>query len=525
MKGDGNCGWRGMLQIISGWSWYWLTCAAVAFGYFEHLFSLRDLVLVQNELVRIKSLSSLLEQVGHEEYLYEIFVDATEQVFTQIIQAIQDGVRDDSFLVNAFNVEYSSNAILTHFRVSITTIYYVMPVSFQQLTMTFFLMYIAAHECMDETESPAVSSVYRCSLGSILCNTSRDRQIGDWWSWAAGIGWWGYWKIWLCSGNPVPRPKSGRCRDASSADAQPSQHRDYSTVISAVSSTIPLHCELANQTTRGHYDLLYRPEPTVNMEPVVNFQYAMTSNYSPWDQGALSFDVNSSLMSIPNLMMDPTFAMAPAPMSPAPISPQAPPSPYRVSSPQEVYQQPPMPSPPPPPTSISSPPAPQMSGPPPPLNSLPSRSSEGAQIRLNPLVMKPNLSHSLPVTTPFKKWVFFLRGGVWIQKIIVGIIANLYYFIARRTTKPIFKIKILNRFTGHLTNLANEWILDDLERQYRTLCWANFIFLPFLICRIFFDPVIFSPQSSFQNCLSSLHEHLKIRLFPSFSLLYPISFC
>lgn len=76
-------------------------------------------MLVQNELVRIKSLSSLLDRVGHQEYLYEIFVDATEQVFTEVIQAIQDGVRDDSFLVNLFNVEYSSNAILTHFRVSV----------------------------------------------------------------------------------------------------------------------------------------------------------------------------------------------------------------------------------------------------------------------------------------------------------------------------------------------------------------------------------------------------------------------
>lgn len=94
-------------------------CIAVAFGYFENLFGLRDIVLVQNELVRIKSLSGMLDQVGHQEYLYEIFVDATEQVFSQIIQAIQDGVRDDSFLVDAFNNEYSSNAILTHFRVSV----------------------------------------------------------------------------------------------------------------------------------------------------------------------------------------------------------------------------------------------------------------------------------------------------------------------------------------------------------------------------------------------------------------------
>lgn len=94
-------------------------CTAVAFGYFENLFALRDLVLIQNELVRLKSLSSLLDQVGHQDYLYEIFVDATEQVFAQLIQAIQDGVHDDSFLVNTFNVEYSSNAILTHFRVGL----------------------------------------------------------------------------------------------------------------------------------------------------------------------------------------------------------------------------------------------------------------------------------------------------------------------------------------------------------------------------------------------------------------------
>lgn len=123
-------------------------------------------------------------------------------------------------------------------------------VSFQQLTMAFLSMYIASYECVDETESSAVSSVYWSSPGSILRNTSRDRQIRDWWSWAPGLGWWGYWEIRLCSGNPVPRPKSGRCRDASSVDAQPSQHWDHSTVISAVSSIpFPWVSELTNQTT------------------------------------------------------------------------------------------------------------------------------------------------------------------------------------------------------------------------------------------------------------------------------------
>ncbi|GMF86465.1 unnamed protein product [Aspergillus oryzae] len=145
----------------------------------------------------------------------------------------------------------------------------------------------------------------------------------------------------------------------------------------------------------GHYDLLYQAETTVNMEPVVNYQYAMTSNYTPWDQGALSFDVNSSLMSIPNLMMDPTFGLAPSPI------PAAPASPFQVSSPPDVYQPPIHTS---PPVPMASPPPPRMSAPPP-MCSLPSRSSDGPQIRLNPLVMKPNLSHSLPVTTPFKKYV------------------------------------------------------------------------------------------------------------------------
>lgn len=56
--------------------------------------------------------------MGQQEHLYEIFVDETEQVFSQITEAIQNGIRDDSFLVDAFNSEYNSNAIITHFRVS-----------------------------------------------------------------------------------------------------------------------------------------------------------------------------------------------------------------------------------------------------------------------------------------------------------------------------------------------------------------------------------------------------------------------
>lgn len=96
-----------------------LTGLAVAFGYFETLFALRDPLRLQRELTRIKSLSTLLDQVGQQEHLYEIFVDATEEIFAQTSAAIQNGEQDETFLVNAFNEEYSSNAIITHFRVSL----------------------------------------------------------------------------------------------------------------------------------------------------------------------------------------------------------------------------------------------------------------------------------------------------------------------------------------------------------------------------------------------------------------------
>lgn len=91
---------------------------AVAFGYFESLLSLQDTLQIQRELGRIKSLSTLLDRVGQQEHLYEIFVDATEAVFSQLLDAVNQGIRDDSFLVESFNNEYNSSAVITHFRVS-----------------------------------------------------------------------------------------------------------------------------------------------------------------------------------------------------------------------------------------------------------------------------------------------------------------------------------------------------------------------------------------------------------------------
>ncbi|KAH3375321.1 hypothetical protein KXV52_008553 [Aspergillus fumigatus] len=341
MKGDGNCGWR-----------------AVAFGYFESLFNLRDTLQVHRELLRIKSLSSLLDQVGQQEHLYEIFVEATEQVFTQVSEAIQNGVHDESFLVEAFNIDYNSSAVITHFRFLTSAWMKLNPHRYQAFLSLPLDQYCATRIETVKTEIDEVG--LQALVDGVIEGSGFGVEI-----------------LYL---------------DRSAGDA---------VTPHLLTPSRPSSATIRLLYRPGHYDILYRLEPTVNMEPVVNYQFGMTTNYSPWDQGALSFDVNSSLMSIPGLMMDPSFGLAPpAPAAISPAMSPAPPSPYRVSPPHEVYQ-PSMPS---PPAAIpaTSPPPPRMSGPPPPMSSLPSRSSDGPQIRLNPLVMKQNLSHSLPVTTPFK---------------------------------------------------------------------------------------------------------------------------
>ncbi|KAJ6031493.1 Ovarian tumor otubain [Penicillium herquei] len=345
MKGDGNCGWR-----------------AVAFGYFETLFNLRDTVRVERELRRFQSLNSLLDQVGHQQELYEIFVDATEELFTQTLTAIHNGDHDETYLVNAFNVEYSSTAVITHFRLLTSAWMKLNPHRYQA-----FLSLPIDQYCSSRIE-PVRTEIDEVGLQALVSGVIEDAGLG------VEI-------LYL---------------DRSEGDTV-TPHQ--------LSQNCPSGATIHLLYRPGHYDLLYQPEPPpINMAPIVNYQYGMTSNYTPWDQGTLSFDVHPHLMSIPNLMADSTFGGMGAPMSPISSVSPAPTSPFRVSPTQDLYHSPmqshaAVPSMPP----VSSPPPVMPSAAPPPMTTLPSRSSDGPQIRLNPLVMKPNLSHSLPVTTPFKK--------------------------------------------------------------------------------------------------------------------------
>ncbi|EEA19537.1 ubiquitin thiolesterase (OtuB1), putative [Talaromyces marneffei ATCC 18224] len=331
MKGDGNCGWR-----------------AVAFGYFENLFFLRDTIKVQSELSRIKSMNALLDQVGHQEYLYETFVDATEETFGHVIDAIQKGVPDESFLVDIFNDFSQSMSIITHFRL-LTGAW----MKLNQPRYQAFLSMPVDQYCVTRIE-PAKTEIDEVGLQALVDSVIEGSDI------AVEI-------LYL---------------DRSQGDA------------------VTPHLLTPNRqnlaTIRllyrpGHYDILYSAEPTVHMSPIVNLQYGMSTDFALWDSGALAFDANPHLMAIPGLMMDPSaFPSVSSSMMASPQPPQFFPSP-----PQHDFYSPSIS--PPVPSTVSSPVPPSL-----PLSLPTTKSSDGPQIRLNPLVMKPNLSHSLPVTTPFK---------------------------------------------------------------------------------------------------------------------------
>lgn len=143
MKGDGNCGWRGLTRSSGSTAWNHITLInllffffflAVAFGYFESLFALRDQAKIAQELARIKSFNAMFDAVGQQEHLYEIFVDATEELLKSVAEQIANNNQDETFIVDAFNNEWNSNAIITHFRVGFLTFAHVSTIILVVLT-------------------------------------------------------------------------------------------------------------------------------------------------------------------------------------------------------------------------------------------------------------------------------------------------------------------------------------------------------------------------------------------------------
>ncbi|OAL74848.1 hypothetical protein A7D00_0445 [Trichophyton violaceum] len=327
MKGDGNCGWR-----------------AVAFGYFESLFALRDQAKIAQELARIKSFNAMFDAVGQQEHLYEIFVDATEELLKSVAEQIANNNQDENFIVDAFNNEWNSNAIITHFRL--------MTSAWMQLNRERYEAFLPMP--IEQYCSRTVDTV-RTEIDEIGLQALVDGVIE-------------------ASGFDVQILYLDRSQgDEVNAHQLTPQRTDSLGVIKLLYRP-------------GHYDLLYgspqSPTP-------VNYQYSMTCDFSPWYPNSLNFDLNPVLMAVPSLPLDP----ANSPPHPAPA-----PSPYEYSYPMNPpenmipHHTIPLPEPAPPRHATINLP---LRSPPPPED----KPSE-LLIRMNPLV-DPDMS-CLPLTIPFR---------------------------------------------------------------------------------------------------------------------------
>ncbi|KAI9784256.1 MAG: hypothetical protein M1816_000928 [Peltula sp. TS41687] len=98
IRGDGNCGWR-----------------ALAFGYFETLIRNGGRSRILEEQTRLKSLNNLLNRVGFDKDLYEDFVDETFHLLRELASLLPSPDAA-SILLQRFNSDEVSSAIITHFR-------------------------------------------------------------------------------------------------------------------------------------------------------------------------------------------------------------------------------------------------------------------------------------------------------------------------------------------------------------------------------------------------------------------------
>ncbi|EEH49957.2 uncharacterized protein PADG_06036 [Paracoccidioides brasiliensis Pb18] len=327
MKGDGNCGWR-----------------AIAFGYFESLFNLRDAAKVTQELARMKSLNELLDSTGCQEHLYEMFVDATEELLTRISQEIEKGSYDDSFLLQAFNDEYNSSSIIMHFRL-----------------VTSAWMKLNPSRYADFLGIPLVDYCTR----TIETVKSEIDQIGIQGLFDGVIG---------ASGFAIEILYLDRSEGTQVTPHLLSPNNPIATIMLLYRP--------------GHYDLLYRTEQPIQNQEItqVNYQYSMTSDYASWYSNALPFDLNPTLMAIPSLPFDTTSVPSPLHAS------QSHTYPMHINS---SIRPPLAPRSPPAPSEHSSFPGFHIS-----RVSTPGKSSE-LQIRMNPLVCEP--MNTLPLTSvPFR---------------------------------------------------------------------------------------------------------------------------
>lgn len=90
----------------------------MAFGYFETL--LGDPSRIRTEISRLQGLNTLISAIGYEEDLYIDFVEQTLDLLEKIAKPAS-GQDVSQTLLEQFNDDGVSNAIITHFRVGFSS--------------------------------------------------------------------------------------------------------------------------------------------------------------------------------------------------------------------------------------------------------------------------------------------------------------------------------------------------------------------------------------------------------------------
>lgn len=90
---------------------------AIAFGYYETLLRLGDKDRILLEETRLRSLNNLLNNVGYPGHVYEDFVDESLLLLRDVADQVP-ATDQGASLLEKFNDENVSNAIITHFKVS-----------------------------------------------------------------------------------------------------------------------------------------------------------------------------------------------------------------------------------------------------------------------------------------------------------------------------------------------------------------------------------------------------------------------
>ena len=89
---------------------------ALAFGFLEALLHAKDRAVIDGERARLESLNRMLDDAGHSRDLYEDFTQTTFDLLDAVAERLP--CRDDGQdLLERFNEDGVSSAIITHFRV------------------------------------------------------------------------------------------------------------------------------------------------------------------------------------------------------------------------------------------------------------------------------------------------------------------------------------------------------------------------------------------------------------------------